>query len=330
MEESPDTRIAKHTAALELPQVSSEEKRRAYVRRGMAYGEKGLYHEAIADYTAALALPHILAFEAGAALLNRGAAYGLIGETEKEIADYSFIISHSDFSPHDRARAFYNRAVAYQELGRTEEAITDYTVVIAMPDEFDAGSLLNPSLEDRMNSRINRAWAYDKCGKVELAIADCSEVIGAPGASPDQKARALLTRGVMMANNGQTEAALADLSTIIAMPDAPLKVRTSAEKYQREITEKAAVEHSAGAQDEPKSGCFVATACYDSPDCAEISVLRQFRDEAMMPSSLGRTLMALYYRLSPPIAELLHRHAGLRVFVRERIVSPIVKLIEKT
>jgi len=75
------------------------------------------------------------------------------------------------------------------------------------------------------------------------------------------------------------------------------------------------------------SACFIATACYGSPECPEVRILRQFRDDAMMCSSLGRTLVAVYYRLSPPIAQLLNRHTRLRILVRECIVNPIVKRI---
>ena len=48
-----------------------------------------------------------------------------------------------------------------------------------------------------------------------------------------------------------------------------------------------------------------------------------------MRSTFGSTLVALYYRLSPPIAQFLCRNAGLRVCVKERIANPIVKWIER-
>ena len=87
---------------------------------------------------------------------------------------------------------------------------------------------------------------------------------------------------------------------------------------------------SAGQPGQSTEGCFIATACYGSPDCAEISILRQFRDGVMIHSIPGRALVALYYRVSPSIARLLHRYARLRILVRECIVSPIVKWIEKS
>ena len=111
MAESPDTRIAKHTKTIESPQASSQEKCQAYVSRGNAHSEKGLYVAAITDYSAALAFPDVRLLEAGTALLNRGAMYGFIGRQEEEIADYSYIIDRPDFA------AFFRRC-SLQSRGR--------------------------------------------------------------------------------------------------------------------------------------------------------------------------------------------------------------------
>ncbi len=77
------------------------------------------------------------------------------------------------------------------------------------------------------------------------------------------------------------------------------------------------------------AGCFIATACYGSPDCREVGTLRQFRDRVMAPFPFGRFLISVYYWLSPPIARLLIRHVGLRGCARNHIVQPIVKWIER-
>ncbi len=75
-------------------------------------------------------------------------------------------------------------------------------------------------------------------------------------------------------------------------------------------------------------GCFIASACYGSPDCREVNTLRRFRDEGMASSPLGRLLIAAYYWISPPIARLLIRHSGVRGYVRKRILEPVVRWVE--
>jgi hypothetical protein len=52
--------------------------------------------------------------------------------------------------------------------------------------------------------------------------------------------------------------------------------------------------------------CFLTTATAD--DRQTLDSLRRFRDESMSATPLGRRLVGLYYRISPPIAATLDRH----------------------
>jgi hypothetical protein len=79
---------------------------------------------------------------------------------------------------------------------------------------------------------------------------------------------------------------------------------------------------------EAKGGCFIATACYGSSECAAVVTLRRFRDERMVHSAFGRAFVAIYYWLSPPFARVLNRYETLRLLVRDRVVDPIVRNIE--
>jgi hypothetical protein len=79
--------------------------------------------------------------------------------------------------------------------------------------------------------------------------------------------------------------------------------------------------------DEAKEqACFIATAVYGSPLSEEVDILRQFRDEFLITNSIGRVLVAVYYRLSPPLAGFISRHQTLRTLVRECLVNPAVTL----
>lgn len=76
--------------------------------------------------------------------------------------------------------------------------------------------------------------------------------------------------------------------------------------------------------DEPVRRCFIATAAYDTPMADEIQILRAFRDEYLLTSPPGQALVGLYYRVSPPIAEFIAGHPGLKPIVRVGLVPAVV------
>ena len=76
--------------------------------------------------------------------------------------------------------------------------------------------------------------------------------------------------------------------------------------------------------------CFIATAAYGTPTAEQIDVLREFRDEVLLESTVGSGFVALYYRLSPPLADSIARSSFLRTLVREFLVDPVVWIVEAT
>jgi hypothetical protein len=70
--------------------------------------------------------------------------------------------------------------------------------------------------------------------------------------------------------------------------------------------------------------CFIATAVYGE-DGASTNILREFRDKYMLTNPLGRALVDLYYRVSPPIAQFLTEHPALQPIVRAALM-PVVAL----
>jgi len=73
--------------------------------------------------------------------------------------------------------------------------------------------------------------------------------------------------------------------------------------------------------------CFIATAVYGTDKAKEIDILREFRDVVLLPSGLGAELVSLYYKISPPIAEVISRHDFLRTAVKVGFVDPIVAIL---
>ena len=72
------------------------------------------------------------------------------------------------------------------------------------------------------------------------------------------------------------------------------------------------------------SPCFIATAAYGTPLHEDIDVLRDFRDEYLMTSPIGRIFVKTYYTASPPIADVIRENEGLRTIVRGGLVKPLV------
>jgi alpha-tubulin suppressor-like RCC1 family protein len=77
-------------------------------------------------------------------------------------------------------------------------------------------------------------------------------------------------------------------------------------------------------------GCFIATAAYGTDTARQLDILREFRDEVLLPNSLGAKLVSFYYKTSPPIADFISQHEVLRTVVRLGFVEPIVKILTWT
>jgi hypothetical protein len=80
----------------------------------------------------------------------------------------------------------------------------------------------------------------------------------------------------------------------------------------------------------PDTDCFIATAAYGTESAEEITVLREFRDEYLMESFAGELLVKTYYRVSPPVAEVISQVGLFRVMTRELFIDPVVDVIELT
>ena len=74
--------------------------------------------------------------------------------------------------------------------------------------------------------------------------------------------------------------------------------------------------------------CFIATAAYGTPTAKQIDLLREFRDVVLLKTTVGSQFVALYYQLSPPIADFIAVNEVLTTLVRKLLVDPIVWIVQ--
>jgi hypothetical protein len=69
--------------------------------------------------------------------------------------------------------------------------------------------------------------------------------------------------------------------------------------------------------------CFIATIIYGTSIAGEIEILRGFRDEYLLTNPVGRVLVDLYYRVSPPMATFITEHPSLKPIVRAGLLPAV-------
>jgi uncharacterized repeat protein (TIGR01451 family) len=83
---------------------------------------------------------------------------------------------------------------------------------------------------------------------------------------------------------------------------------------------------------DPKSsggGCFIATAAWGSALAPEVETLRAFRDQRLLPHPVGRLVVEVYYRVSPPIATVIAGNEMLRK-ATQLMLEPVVAGVRLT
>ena len=62
--------------------------------------------------------------------------------------------------------------------------------------------------------------------------------------------------------------------------------------------------------------CFIATAAYGSYQAPYVTLLREFRDDYLLPHAFGNALVNFYYAVSPPTAQFIAQHESIKAVVR--------------
>ena len=77
--------------------------------------------------------------------------------------------------------------------------------------------------------------------------------------------------------------------------------------------------------DSEDSGCFIATAAYGSYLNRHVKILREFRDEFLIPNFLGRKFVHLYYQYAPRIASNIGEYRSLK-FITRQVLLPLIAM----
>jgi hypothetical protein len=72
-----------------------------------------------------------------------------------------------------------------------------------------------------------------------------------------------------------------------------------------------------------ESPCFIATAAYGTPLAEDLAILREVRDAWLLEGVAGSAFTDIYYRLSPPVADLIARTPVLAAVTRIAIMLVI-------
>ena len=77
----------------------------------------------------------------------------------------------------------------------------------------------------------------------------------------------------------------------------------------------------------PKSGCFIATACYENCEAKEVRMFRYFRDTYLVKHKSGRNFINFYYVISPTIADFISKSYILRISIKSLVLNPIYVIL---
>jgi uncharacterized repeat protein (TIGR02543 family) len=76
--------------------------------------------------------------------------------------------------------------------------------------------------------------------------------------------------------------------------------------------------------------CPVTIAAYGTRTAQQLHLLRGFRDVMLLEGTPGSRFVALYYQLSPPVADFITGNEFLRTLVREVLVDPLIWILDKS
>ncbi|MGA9364916.1 MAG: CFI-box-CTERM domain-containing protein [Bacteroidota bacterium] len=129
--------------------------------------------------------------------------------------------------------------------------------------------------------------------------------------------------GVLMLNRSYRQTELSNIVFKAAF-SLPKDIATFSVRYPTGVSEAIVLPGKPGGG----SSCFVATAAF-SASSLEVAILRRYRDERLRSNLVGRQFIALYHKVSPPLARWIAGSSARRALAR-RLLMPIVRGAQKS
>lgn len=80
--------------------------------------------------------------------------------------------------------------------------------------------------------------------------------------------------------------------------------------------------------EEKKKGCYIATLCYGNEFAPEVILLKNYRDNVLSKTLMGRMFISIYYSISPWVAQKLRKADTLNNIIRKKVLDNIIKIIK--
>ena len=98
------------------------------------------------------------------------------------------------------------------------------------------------------------------------------------------------------------------------------QIMRKADSQSRTSKNPQAFKHFLKLSNSARPRCFIATAAFDGQRTETVDTLCAFRDDFLKRTPNGRKLITAYYKISPPIAQMLDKLPGLKPTSRKLLI----------
>ena len=264
----------------------------------------------------------------GRAWLGKGLSAGWVSSPENQKLDELVVNVRQAFEngldPEQKGRAADETIAAASSYIRKAETAFDKGVREFDKKEIAPGVLLSVHKLGRLEYEMDNGREQAPGRLKALDVMEFSADL-APSAGRYKSVLAEIDKFIAHSNDNSgylKHARDADLDRLPQLLQRRERIVGKVQEQDPEFTARPAAASDGG-------GCFIATATLGDYDHPDVVVLRQFRDESLLPHVYGRAFVRTYYRLSPPLADFIRVRPFARSFALRALVQPAVRFVQK-